>query len=377
MISKKKTLLLAAMLLLGSSPAPLTESAGAAPAETGGAPVVCLDPGHQERASGELEPVGPGSRDKKPRVTAGTRGVATGKPEYELNLEVSVRIKDKLEAKGFAVVMTRQSHDVDISNKERAEAANAAGADLFVRIHADGDASPNVRGASALYPSEAASATAEQYARSKAAADIMLADMVRASGAKSRGTAARGDLAGFNWSTVPNVLIELGFMTNAEEDRLLATEEYQEKLAAGIADGIERYMTDVAGKPAWNPAPFDDTIALLDDADLHERVDGRLVPVGARLGPQPLRAREKAGHWYRVDTWLGSLWIYAPSAVIGTVERVNETVVLAETTPLYPHPSGGEPPIGELAPQPAEAFEAWGDWVRIRTWLGDAWIRRP
>lgn len=351
--------------------------ASAAGAVSSAAPVICIDPGHQLRGNNQLEPVGPGSSEKKPKVSSGTRGVATGKPEYVLTLEVSKRIQDKLEAQGYRVVMTRDTHEVDISNKERAELANGASADLFLRIHADGSTSPKAKGASVLYPALSVAVSDEQYSLSKTAAEIVLADLLAATQANSRGTVARDDLSGFNWSKVPNVLIEMGFMSNAEEDRLLSTAEYQEKMAEGIAAGVHRYMTDVAGKSPWDPQPFEQPLRLLDNADLYGRVNGRLAPVGAYLGPQTVSARERAGDWYRVDTWLGSNWIYVPKAVTGQIEYETKFVELSSVTSFHRLPFADEPALGEISPQTVQVFESWNGWLHIRTWLGDAWVQAP
>ncbi|GAA3411124.1 N-acetylmuramoyl-L-alanine amidase [Paenibacillus hodogayensis] len=290
----------------GGAPAAAADSASSMP------PVICLDPGHQLKGNNALEPTGPNSRAMKPKVSSGTQGTATGKAEYVLTLEVSKRIQTELEAMGYTVVMTRETHDVDISNKERAEVANNTGADLFLRIHADGDASSKTQGASVLYPAKAVSVSPEQYGQSEAAARLVLDELVAATGAKSRGTVPRSDLSGFNWSTVPNVLVEMGFMTNAEEDRLLSTDEYQSKMAKGIAEGVNRYITEVAGKSPWLPQPYVGWLDLTDNAYLFDRTDGRLVPIGAYLGPQTVTVREKADDWYRIDTWLGSNWIQLP-----------------------------------------------------------------
>lgn len=54
---------------------------------------------------------------------------------------------------------------------------------------------------------------------------------------KNRGV-ERDDLTGFNWSKVPVVLIEMGFMSNKKEDQLLSDSNYQEKLAEGLCNGI-------------------------------------------------------------------------------------------------------------------------------------------
>ncbi|MEF3307924.1 N-acetylmuramoyl-L-alanine amidase [Paenibacillus sp. GYB004] len=369
--------MLAFSLLLSLSLPVQAVLASAAGAAASGAPVICIDPGHQLRGNNQLESVGPGSSEKKPKVSSGTRGVATGKPEYVLTLEVSKRIRDKLEALGYQVVMTRDTHEVDISNKERAELANGAGADLFLRIHADGSTSPKAKGASVLYPAISVAVSNEQYSLSKTAAEIVLTDLVAATQANSRGTVARDDLSGFNWSEVPNILIEMGFMSNAEEDRLLATEAYQEKMAEGIAAGVHRYMTDAAGKSPWDPQPFEQPLTLLGDTDLYDRVSGRLTPVGAYLGPQTVSARERAGDWYRIDTWLGSNWVRVPKAVTGQIESETQLVELPAVTTFRRLPFADEPAMGELSPQTVQAFGSWNGWLHIRTWLGDAWVQAP
>ena len=86
--------------------------------------VIVIDPGHQAKANLEQEPIGPDARETKYKVTGGTTGVVTGKPEYVLTLEAANLLKAHLEKKGFQVILTRTSHDVDISNQERAEIAN-------------------------------------------------------------------------------------------------------------------------------------------------------------------------------------------------------------------------------------------------------------
>lgn len=204
--------------------------------------LVMLDPGHQRHGNNEPEAVGPNTREMKPKVSSGTVGVRTKKPEYVLNLEVSQLVKAELVKRGIEVAMTRESHEVNISNKQRAEMANEAGATLAVRIHADGDSSPKTIGFSVLYPSAASAALKPIAAESRQAAGFIAEHLKAATGTAGRGLSARSDLSGFNWSKVPVVLVELGFMTNPEEDERLSEAEYQQKLATGIADGIERFL---------------------------------------------------------------------------------------------------------------------------------------
>nr|WP_246869633.1 N-acetylmuramoyl-L-alanine amidase [Priestia megaterium] len=114
--------------------------------------LVVIDPGHQNRANTAPEPIGPSAKETKMKVTGGTSGVATGKPEYKLTLEASLILGQLLESRGIKVIFTRTTNDVNISNRERAEVANQNTADLFIRIHADGSTDRNVHGLSVLTP---------------------------------------------------------------------------------------------------------------------------------------------------------------------------------------------------------------------------------
>lgn len=221
---------------------PIVTPQASAPPTARTSRLIMIDPGHQRHGNNAHEEVGPDTRETKPKVSSGTVGVRTKKPEYVLNLEVSLLIKDELVRRGIEVAMTRETHEVDISNKQRADMANAAGAALAVRIHADGDSSPTTKGFSVLYPSASYSAVKPIANESRQAAGLILERLKAATETGGRGLSARSDLSGFNWSKVPVVLVELGFMTNPEEDELMSEADYQKKLALGIADGIEQFL---------------------------------------------------------------------------------------------------------------------------------------
>lgn len=204
--------------------------------------LVTLDPGHQLIESTLPEPVGPLSSEMKKRVSSGTFGTVTKTPEHELVLDLSMRVRALLIEKGIEVVMTRTTSDVDLSNIDRARIANENSSDLFVRIHANGADDTRVRGISAYYPG-----TGNQWAGhlsddSRRASLMILEGIVRATGAKDRGARASDSYTGINWSEVPVTIIETGFMTNPDEDLLLSTEEYRQRMAKGIADGIIQYL---------------------------------------------------------------------------------------------------------------------------------------
>jgi len=205
---------------------------------------ICIDPGHQAVPNLDREPIGPGSDIMKLKVDYGTRGIVTGKPEFELNLEVAMKVRELLEAKGYKVLMTRMTNQVNISNKERALMANDANAALCVRIHAYGsNTSSAENGLFVMHPSQNSPYTdAEKYRRSLLLAEQLLRSLIGATKAKSLGLSPQAELTGFNWSKIPVALVEMGYMTNPQEDIKLSTPEYQYRIAQGIVNGIEGYL---------------------------------------------------------------------------------------------------------------------------------------
>jgi N-acetylmuramoyl-L-alanine amidase len=200
--------------------------------------VIVIDPGHQEKADSSLEPDGPNSKVMKPKTTSGATGVSTKQPEYKLNLEVSLLLRDELKKRGFQVIMTRETNNVTISNSERAAMANKANADLFIRIHADGSDNSSIQGISILYPSKKVPYADED----KKIAAKVLEQMLKETKANSRGIVERSDLSVFNWSKVPTILVEKGFLSNAIEDTKMAAASYQQSLAIAMANGIEQHF---------------------------------------------------------------------------------------------------------------------------------------
>lgn len=207
------------------------------------AATVVVDPGHDRRANSETEPIGPGSSVRKIKDGGGTSGVVTGLREAELTLRVGLRLRALLERAGVRVVMTRtRTAGTSMGNVARAGIANRAGAALFLRIHADGSTDPEARGTHTLHPALRRGWTDDVYADSKRAAQAVQRDLRAALGFPDRGLQERSDFTGFNWADVPVILVEMGFMTNPIEDRLLATTAYQRRAARGLCRGTLRYL---------------------------------------------------------------------------------------------------------------------------------------
>lgn len=206
-----------------------------------GKKIIAIDPGHQSKGNSATEATGPGSTNKKAKVASGTSGVSTKVPEYKLTLEVSLKLKEALLDRGYEVVMTRDKNDVNISNKERAILANESGADICIRIHADGATSQSASGASALYPSTKNPYVSGLSKSSKKLASSVITKFCDKTGAKNRGTVARDDLTGTNWSTIPVIVLEMGFMSNPSEDKKMQMDSYQAMMVEGICNGIDDY----------------------------------------------------------------------------------------------------------------------------------------
>jgi N-acetylmuramoyl-L-alanine amidase len=206
--------------------------------------IIAIDPGHQAKESFDLEQIGPGASQSKPKVAAGTQGVSTKTPEYQLTLEVSLKLRDELLARagGYNVFMIRETNNVNISNKERAFMAMEAGADIFIRIHADGSENSNISGILTICQTRNNPYIPQLYAQSRALSEDILNAVVAATGAKNRGIIEVDNMSGINWSLIPATIVEMGVMTNSAEDRLMQTEEYQRKIVTGIADGIEKFL---------------------------------------------------------------------------------------------------------------------------------------
>nr|WP_025776177.1 N-acetylmuramoyl-L-alanine amidase [Clostridium botulinum] len=201
--------------------------------------IIVIDPGHANRSNLELERVSPDSDEKKIKDGGGADGVNSKTPEYLIAMDVALKLKETLQKEGYTVIMTKNKHSESLGNIERAEVGNKNNANLVIRIHADSADLEDAKGASILVPSKKGYAS-EINELSKKYGDILLREMVASANMNNRGVVEREDMTGFNWSKVPVVLVEMGFLSNAEEDKLLNTEEYRIKIVQGLTKGIKK-----------------------------------------------------------------------------------------------------------------------------------------
>lgn len=240
--------------------------------------VIAIDAGHQAHGNFGQEPIGPGASTMKTKVAGGTSGTTSGVPEYQLTLDVSLKLRDALEEKGYQVVMIRETNDVDITNSERAQIANEADADAFIRVHANGSDSASANGAMTICQTSSNPYNSEYYEDSKRLSELVLDAYTEATGIRKERVWETDTMSGINWCMVPVTIIELGYMTNPEEDMKMQDEEFQNTMVEGIVAGIETYLDE---KKAEEP----------DEVSTEESTN-----TGSTLNPEHAEVDEQAAH---------------------------------------------------------------------------------
>jgi N-acetylmuramoyl-L-alanine amidase len=174
--------------------------------------LVVVDPGHGN--PGNPGPSGP-----------------SGLRESEVNLDIALRIRVLLESSGIRVIMTRTGPTTSLGNPERARLANENKADLFFRIHSDSSRDPTEGGTRTLWYKP----DSEQAAR------IIQKAVAKELGLRDLGT-RKQVLVGFQHAKVPAVLVEVAYLSNPAEEKLLADPVFRQRAAQGMLNGIKEYL---------------------------------------------------------------------------------------------------------------------------------------
>lgn len=207
--------------------------------------VVVIDPGHQKKQDRNQEPIGPEARETKPKVSSGTSGVVSGLEEHELTLMVSQKLRTELVKRGYTVYMSRTKADINVSNAERAKFAKEKGADIFIRIHANGSEDHAVCGALSMAPSKNNPYVAQLAEKSQKLSRSVLDEYCKVTGMKNRGVMLTDQMSGINWASMPVTILEMGFMSNQKDDMAMENGNFQKKMAEGAANGIDRYIKEI------------------------------------------------------------------------------------------------------------------------------------
>ncbi|MGF7186488.1 N-acetylmuramoyl-L-alanine amidase [Desulfitispora alkaliphila] len=189
--------------------------------------IIVIDPGHGRITSGgwsDPGAIGP-----------------TGLKESDVATDISHRLKDLLEEKGAQIVMTRTGDTTHLSLADRAELANNAGGDIFVSIHANASLSPWQNGTSTWYYAPLNSDLGGQRSERRALASAIQAEMVKETGLRNMGIIEE-NFSVLRNTKMPSVLVETAFISNPEEERLLASSGFRQQCAEAIAGGINLYF---------------------------------------------------------------------------------------------------------------------------------------
>jgi len=206
--------------------------------------IVAIDAGCQAKANAEKEPIGPASQTKKAKMPEGAVGAVTGVKEYELTLTVAKQLQDELKSRGYKVVMVRESHDVNLSQAERSKIANDSGADIFIRLSANSMDNSGIYGAMAMCMTEHNPYNSELSSDSYRLSKQIINNICANTGTKNRGVQKVDNSSAINWCEIPVSVVEMGFLTNPDEDRWLQTEDYQRKIVMGISEAVNQYFAD-------------------------------------------------------------------------------------------------------------------------------------
>lgn len=207
--------------------------------------VVCLDAGHGGAGISTKEDNDPDGTSQKTAQSTGTES-AGGLLEKDVNLAVTLATGKLLEEAGVKVVYTRTT-DTAVSNIERARIANKASADIFVRIHCEGDDNESRRGCYCYCITEKNRWQATNYADSRKLCESILSAFSAKTGMPvdksfKDGILEDDGLTSNNWAEMPTALIEMGNMRNAEDEEI--QKNSVELMAQGIAEGILQYLSN-------------------------------------------------------------------------------------------------------------------------------------
>jgi N-acetylmuramoyl-L-alanine amidase len=169
--------------------------------------------------------------------------------EKDIALKVSLKMKDYLQQQGALVVMTRET-DTDLADpglkgyskrkaqdlKRRVEMINDPQVDFFLSIHLNAIPEPQWRGAQVFF--------APQYIENKRAAKLIQAELRRNLENTDREAKPMNSTYMLKHAKKPGVLVEIGFLSNPAEKENLKSDNYQEKVAASIYNGILRYYSN-------------------------------------------------------------------------------------------------------------------------------------
>ncbi|MBR3058520.1 MAG: N-acetylmuramoyl-L-alanine amidase [Clostridiales bacterium] len=195
---------------------------------------VVIDAGHQEKANLSQEALSDGMSGSKAKSSEGFVGTVSGINESEINLSVELLLKAYLENLGCEVYVTRETNDVDISNKERAELAVSHNPDMYIRLFCNAANDSAENGCEVIVP--ASGKYASELSGWGGNLGTTIANFTKC---VFHGCKSSGNYSGLNWAdSVPSFMVRMGYLTNSDEEAKLLDEAYQFQICQGIAQFV-------------------------------------------------------------------------------------------------------------------------------------------
>ena len=217
-----------------------------------------------------------------------------GVEEKTINLEIAFRVRDKLEALGYKVIMARDS-DVYVSKEERVEQANASQADIYVSIHQNStDDGSDASGMEVWYDGSDKTRSNEKLAR------LIRQQTARSTQVVERELRGNADFHVTGNTDMPSCLIETGFLTNTDERNKLVTEEYQEQIAAGIVRGIDYYFHPKTMYLTFDDGPSEENTEKILDILKERGIHATFFLVGENVEQNPEIAKRIAAEGHTI-----------------------------------------------------------------------------
>ncbi len=206
---------------------------------------IFIDPAKQLIIDTDREEVSPaGDMGTKMKMTQGGVGVATGAFEYEVNLQIAEVLEDELSKRGYNVILSRETNNINISNADRAKMANKANADIFIRIDAPVLSNGNTTGILGFITTQSNPYTGKNYENSYMLCYSIVDSICNKTDLTKMGVYETDYITALNYCDMPAAVIDVGFLSNINDDTNLSSANYKNIMAVKIADGIDRYFAE-------------------------------------------------------------------------------------------------------------------------------------
>ena len=158
-----------------------------------------------------------------------------------MNLSYAKLLKTELESRGYQVLLTRDTDEINLSNKDRAELANDSEATIYVRIQMNFSENSSLAGVMAVCMPEDSTFNGDLHADSYRLATYLIQGVLDKTACTNQGIYETDQMTSINWSEKPVALIKLGYLSNSEEESKLVDPDYQSEIVKGLADGLDAY----------------------------------------------------------------------------------------------------------------------------------------